>query len=620
MDFTDLASFLLQIPDFHMWAVFGLVVLAVTLFANSRISLELSSIIILGLLMLFFELLPMRNAEGAISFQASDLLMGFANPALIAVMALLVLGQAVIRTGSLVWLSNMFIGIKRGGKILPILLILLTVTLLSNVLNNTPACVIFIPIMMAVAKHLNISASKVMIPLSYAAILGGVTTLIGSSTNLLVSGVLVDMGREPLGFFDFTLPGLCIVGVGLFYIVFILPKLLPNRTDIAGEVLTGGDRTFVAQLELSHTAGAVGKTIGEAGLFNDKDMTLKMIQRGEHAFLPPFDENLTLKIGDLLILTTTRDAMSKLLSDAPKESFRKIHQMSMMSEDLEGDMQMTEVLIAPASRMIGRNVEQIGFYHNLNCIVLGIQRRSRIITTRMTEMRLAAGDVLLVMGSQQEVNKLRENKDVILMEWTTQDMPSKRLAWRINLIFGGVVGLAAFSVLPIHIAAFIGAGAAILAGCLNLRQALRALDSAIIFLVAAGIALSVALQKTGGAAFLAETLVTNMEGFPPVAVMSAMFLLMGILTNILSNNATALLFTPIAVSTAASLNVPPEMFIFAVIFASNCCSFASPIGYQTNLLVMAPGHYQFSDYVKAGVPLMILVWATYTAYAYFFMM
>lgn len=616
----DLLQFIGQFPQFHMWVVFAVVVMAVGLFASSRISLELSSIIILGVLMLFFELLPMRDSGGAVTVDASELLMGFANPALIAVMGLLVLGQAVIRTGSLVRLSNLFIGIKRGGKILPIVLILCTVTLLSNVLNNTPACVIFIPIMMAVAKHLNISSSKVMIPLSYAAILGGVTTLIGSSTNLLVSGVLVDMGHEPLGFFDFTLPGLCIVGVGLFYISFILPRFLPDRTDIAGEVLTGGDRTFVAQLELSPTADAVGKTMGEAGLFDDRDMALKMIQRGEHAFLPPFDENLTLKIGDLLILTTTRDALSQLLSDASKESFRKIHQMSMMSEDLEGDVQMTEVLIAPASRMIGRNIEQVGFHHNHNCIVLGIQRRSRIITTRMTDMRLAAGDVLLVMGSQQAVNKLRENKDIIIMEWTTQDMPSKRLAWRVNLIFGVVVGLAAFSILPIHIAAFVGAGAAILAGCLNLRQAMRALDSAIIFLVAAGIALSVALQKTGGAAYLADALVTNMEGFPPVAIMSAMFLLMGVLTNILSNNATALLFTPIALSTATTLNVAPEMFIFAVIFASNCCSFASPIGYQTNLLVMAPGHYKFSDYVKAGVPLMLLVWVTYTAYAWFFMM
>lgn len=603
---------------FHMWVVFAMVVLAVFLFANSRISLELSSILVLGLLMLFFELFPLPEGSVYGTLDVTELLMGFANPALVAVMGLLVLGQAVIRTGSLTRLSNLFIKV-RGGKFLPIFLIILTVTVISNVLNNTPACVIFIPIMMAVAKHLNISSSKVMIPLSYAAILGGVTTLIGSSTNLLVSGAMIDMGMEPLGFFDFTLPGLVIVGVGLFYIMFVLPHLLPDRTDIAGEVLTGGDRTFVAQLELSPTAKFVGQTIDEAGLFKDRDMALKMIQRGEHAFLPPFDENLTLKIGDLLILTTTRDALSALLSETPKDAFHKINQLSMLSEDKEGDMQMSELLIAPASRMIGRNIEQIGFHHNHGCIVLGIQRRSRIITTRMTEMRLAAGDVLLVMASPQEINKLRKNKDVIWMEWTTQDMPSKRLAWRVNTIFALVVGLAAFGVLPIHLSAFLGAAAVIVFGCLNLRQAMRSLDSAIIFLVAAGIALSVALQKTGGAVYLAESLVDAMEGYSPIAVMSAMFLLMGVLTNVLSNNATALLFTPIAVSTALTLNVPVEIFVFAVIFASNCCSFASPIGYQTNLLVMAPGHYRFSDFLKAGVPLVLLVWLTYTAYAWLFM-
>ncbi len=616
---SELLTQIAAIPQLHMWVVFGFVIVAVGLFASSRISLQLSSIIILSFLMLFFELMPMPAQNGNPAIDSGQLLAGFSNTALVAVMALLVLGQAVIRTGSLSGLANFFTSIKFGGRFLPIFLIIVAVAMLSGFLNDTPACVIFIPVMMAVAKHLNVSASKVMIPLSYAAILGGVTTLVGSSTNLLVSGALVDLGQAPLGFFDFTLPGLCIAGVGLTYIIFILPKILPNRTDMANEMMVSGNRSFVAQLELSSKSQAVGKTISESAMFEEKDLSLKFIQRGEHAFLPPFDENFILKIGDLLILNTTREALSNLFSNHPKEAFRRIHQLSMKAEDKEGDTQMTELLIAPASRMIGRNIQQIGFHHNLGCIVLGIQRRSRIITTRMTDMRLAAGDVLLIMGGQKEIAKLRSNKDVILMEWTTQDMPSKKLAWRVNLIFGLAVGLAAFSILPIHISAFIGAGAAVISGCLNIHQALRALDSSIIFLVAAGIALSVALEKTGGAAFLATNLVESMAGFPPVAIMSAMFVLMAILTNILSNNATALLFTPIAVSTATALNVPIEMFVYAVIFASNCCSFASPIGYQTNLLVMAPGHYQFSDYVKAGVPLMVLVWATYTTYAYLFM-
>lgn len=614
---TEIMTTLLAIPQIHMYAVFGLIGLAIALFMSERVALEISAMIILSLLMLFFEIMPLTGEDGSSILSTSELLQGFANPALIAVMALLVLGQAVIRTGALVGVTNLFIKLTGSSKILAIFLILLTVTFISSFLNDTPACVIFIPIMMALAKHLNISPSKVMIPLSYAAILGGVTTLIGSSTNLLVSGTLVELGMEPLGFFDFTIPGVLIAAVGLVYIVFVLPQILPNRVQLADELMNESDRQFVAQLELSYQADAVGKTIDEADLFTSKDISLKMIQRGEHAFLPPFDDNLTLKTGDVLILTTTRQALADLLANKPKESFRKIHQLSMLTEDKEGDTQMTEILIAPASRMIGQNIEQIGFHHNYGAIVLGIQRRSRIITSRMTEIRLAAGDVLLIMGNQTDVNKLRNNRDVILMEWATQDMPSKRLAWRINAIFLSVVGLAAFDILPIHLAAFMGAGLAILTGCLNLRQAMRALDSKIVFMVAAGLALSIALERTGGASFLATSLVATMEGYEPVFIMSAMFMLMAVLTNILSNNATALLFTPIAVSTAATLQVPAEMFIYAVIFASNCCSFASPIGYQTNLLVMAPGHYKFVDYLKGGLPLILLVWGTYTAFSYF---
>jgi di/tricarboxylate transporter len=235
----------------------------------------------------------------------------------------------------------------------------------------------------------------------------------------------------------------------------------------------------------------------------------------------------------------------------------------------------------------------------------------------MTEIRLAAGDVLLVMGSQDNVQALRESKDALLMEWSTEEIPSKIYARRVNLIFGAVVGVSALGIIPIYLAAFMGALAAILTGCINLRQARRSIDPQIIMIVTAGIGLSVALEATGGASFLAESIVGLMEGIKPVFIMAALFLLMGFFTNILSNNATALIFTPITVNTAHQLGVDPAMFIFAVIFATNCCSLASPIGYQTNLLVMAPGHYKFMDYIKAGLPLVLLIWAAYTAYAYF---
>lgn len=608
----------------HLWATFAIIAGAIYLYASEKLSMVLTSMLTLSAFMLLFHFMPLRNAQGVVTLDPGTLLSGFSNPALVAVLSLLVLGQAVVRTGSLNAVSNAINRLARVSPFLAIILTLLVVGVISALMNNTPTVVIFIPILLAVAHNLNLSASKVMIPLSYTSVLGGTTVLIGSSTNLLVSAAVVTLGMEPLGFFDFTVPGLAIAGAGLLYVLFILPKLLPNRAPLADE-LTGEGRQFVAQLEIPSDSALVGQSIKDDSLFGEQEVTLKMLQRREQAFLAPFDKDITIKAGDIIVLTATREALKHLLAEQGEQMFRTKStlpaDMSEEGEEKEAKSRpssLAEVLITPGSRLMGQTVEQIGFHQNYRCLVLGIQRKARMITARMTSIRLAAGDVLLLMGERDDLRKLRENKDMVVMEWATEDLPSKKNALRVNLVFAGVILSAATGLMPIHLSAFVGAGLVILLGCLNLRQAMRALDAPIVFLVATGLAMSIALQETGGASYLAHLLVAAMEGAAPVFVMSAMFLLIALLTNVLSNNATALLFTPIAVNTALELQVPPEMFIFAVIFAANCCALASPIGYQTNLLVMGPGHYKFRDYMKAGIPLVIIVWLTYTAFSYFY--
>jgi di/tricarboxylate transporter len=616
------ALFLEYASSLHMWVTFGLIIAALVLYSMEKVPLELTSLGILTALMLFFHFFPLRDSDGAIMLNPERLLLGFSNPALIAVLALLVLGQAIVRTGSLNEIANIILRICRNHKVLAIALTLFTVAFISQFLNNTPACVIFMPIIAAIAKRLNLSASKVMIPLSYASIVGGITTLVGSSTNLLVSGALVEMGRPALGFFEFAIPGLVIAGVALTYIILVLPRVLPNRAPLASEIVGGENRQFVVQLDVLEDSPMIGKSLKDEKLFEAQGISLKMVHRGEHAFLPPFDDDLKIRPHDILIVSAPRTAISTMVSINTSNMFKKVQEFEARDLDdkasSKSDTVLAEIVIAPASRMIGQNVEQIGFIHNHHCVVLGIQRRSRMITSRMTEIRLAAGDVLLVMGSTEDVLNLREGGDVLVMEWSTEELPSRKYARRVNLIFAGVVGLAAFDIVPIHISALIGVMMVILSGCINLRQSMRALNAQIVFLVAAGLALSSALQVTGGASFLAEHMIELMHGFSPVLVMGAMFLLMAVCTNILSNNATALIFTPIALNTAHILGVDPAMFVFAVIFASNCCSFATPIGYQTNLLVMAPGHYTFSDYMKAGIPLIFIVLATYMTFSYFY--
>lgn len=611
----ELLTSIITLPDFHMWTVYALITGAVYLYATEKLPLEVTSIIVLVVLMMLFEVIPMKTPDGVMD--ADLLLQGFSNPALIAVLALLVMGQAVVRTGALTPVSNAIIRLSKFSPFLGIITTLIVVAVVSALVNNTPTVVIFIPIMLALAATLKISASKVMIPLSYASILGGTTVLIGSSTNLLVSAAIEPLGLDPLGFFDFTLPGVVIAAVGMVYIVFVLPRLLPNRAPLA-ESFSGGAKQFVAQLRIAPTAESIGKSITDEHLFGEEEVTIKMLQRGEHAYLPPFDDSIRVQTDDVIIITANRDTIKTLL-DRKEDSMLRTQTGAFRDADeneKSSQTNLTELLITPGSKLIGQSIEQIGFHHNYQCFVLGIQRKARMVTSRMTEIRLAAGDVLLVMGTQDQMSKLRESKDMVVMEWSTEELPSKKYALRVLGIFGGAIALSIAGVVPIHLSAFLGVMLVILSGCINWRQALRAIDASIILLVAAGLAMSVALQQTGGALYLAHNIISLTDGLAPVFVMSAMFGLMAILTNVLSNNATALIFTPIAVNTALGLGVPPEMFIFAVIFASNCCALASPIGYQTNLLVMGPGHHVFRDFMKGGIPLVILVWITYTAYAY----
>lgn len=616
---TDLPLFLGM--SLHLWATFALVLAAMYLYASERLPMEISSLTILSLLILLFYFLPFVPEEGGKAFKPDKFLLGLSNPALIAVLSLLVIGQAMVQTGSLTGLTNLIIRLFKERPKLSVAVTLIMVTFTSMVLNDTPACIIFMPILLAIAAKLNMSASKVMIPLSYASILGGTVTLIGSSTNLLVSGAAANMGLKPLGLFDFTVPGVLIAVVGLLYITLILPRLLPDRAPLSNELIGDRKREFVIQLEVPANSSLIGKPINQEELLGIKDVGIKMLQRSEHAYLAPFDEPIAIRPYDVIVLTATKDALIELISAKEKHMFGRVSAMGAQmpsEEDGAENLLLAEVLIAPASRMIGQNVEQIGFYHNFHCTVMGIQRRSRMITSRMTEIRLAAGDVLLVMGTREHIEGMRASKDLMLMEWSMHELPSPKNALKVNVIFAAAIGLAAFNVVPIHISALVGAIVLLMSGCLNSRQAGRALDGQIILLVAAGMAMATALEVTGGASLLAEKIITLMQGAHPVWVMSALFALMAVSTNLLSNNATGLIFTPIAINTARHLGVDPAMFVYAVIFASNCCSFASPIGYQTNLLVMGPGHYTFKDYMRAGIPLMVLVWITYTTFCFMY--
>lgn len=594
--------------SWQTWATLGIIAVAVYLYFREKFSIETISVGVMAVLLMFFHFF---TPDGTTGLDSASLLSGFAAPALIAIMALLVVGQGMYHTGALESpISKLSIGLETNPR-RSLGLVFLTAFAISMVMNNTPVVVMFIPILTVMAARLKVSGSMFMMPLSFLCILAGMTTLIGSSTNLLVNDVLVRTTDMSLGFFSQTGPGLILAGVGAAYIIFAAPILLPKRQSLENVVSDEG-RQYIAQIRVTHGHPLHGVNTVAGMVPQLKNVTIRMIQRGENSFLPPFD--VTLEDGDILIIATTRSSLSSLLSSDPQYlkgmlNIAGFHDESKSTESSD-TIVISEAVIAPASRMIGRNIEQIGFRRQTGCLVLGIQRRSRMIRSRMLDIRLEAGDVLLLFGYESDMKSLRSDRDLLLLEWSTSELPDIRKATAAQLIFGGTVLSAAMGILPIEIAALSGAIGMIAAGCLNVRQAVRALDMRIFLLIGAAFAMGLALERTGAAAYIAHQTVEIFLPFGPHVLLMAMFLIIALMTNIISNSATALLFAPIALSISKQAGIDPVNVVLTVIFAANCC-FATPIAYQTNLLVLGPGRYNFKDYVKFGVPLILLLWITY---------
>lgn len=579
---------------------------SVVCFALEKWSIEVISLATLVAFVLLFALVPSET----IQIKPFELVQGFANPALITVICLLMIGQALFNTDALDGPTKFLISISGTGITRTLIVLLGSAAIISAFLNNTPVVVMFIPVLTAIAAKRNFDAAKGLMPLSYICILGGMTTLIGSSTNLLVADVAAREGYE-ISFFDFTVPGVILALVGAFYIIFIMPMILKQRPGMVEELKLNSGRQFVSQIEITANHPLLGIE-SRLGLFPQlTDMTVMMVVRREIPIRPPF-EDIILSSGDIIIVAATREALTKALSagSANVPSHPKEETPS-AEKEIEVDFNLAEVIVSPGSRFVGRTVQGANIRFTEGVVVMGVQRNSRMQHREFRDIRLEPGDTLLIGGTVDAINRLRSSRDLLLLEWSAAAVPMRRFAPRAIAIFALVVFAASTGILPIMVASLAGVFAMFAASCLNIRQAARTFDGRIFMLVAAALAGAVALEKTGGASYLANGVVTLFEGQSPAVILSAFFLATAVLTNFLSNNATAVLFTPIAIKVALAIGAPPEAFIAGVIFAANC-SFAIPVGYQTNLLVMGPGHYRFSDFIKAGSPLVILMWLAYS--------
>ena len=598
----------------HVWVTYGLIVLSVVGYALERWPIEAVAAASLSAFLLLFAVYPFHDGSGAL-ISSGDLLAGFSNPALITVLALLIVGQGLFATDAMARPTRYLTRIGGAAGAGAVAVVLLCAALLSAFLNNTPVVVIFIPILTMLATQRGVPPAHVFMPLSFLSILGGITTLIGSSTNLLVAGVAARSGID-LGFFDFTVPGLAIAIVGGFYVIRIMPRFLTPRTSGDGRVADAGGKQFLGEIDVTEGHAFAGMT-ARAGLFRGLgDLMPRMILRDSATILPPFDD-VTLQDGDRLIVTATRKAFLKALSAGnlgiktldPSGEFG--NEKTGRSNKIGPDMVMAEAVVAPGSRYAGRTMQFSGLRTQFGITLFGLQRKSRMARSALSEIRLEPGDTLLLCGREPAIASLKGNHDLLLLEYSAQPVPQSAKAQIAGAIFFAIVSMSAAGVLPIEVLAVSGAVLMVASGCLTVGEAARSVDRSIFMLIGASIAAATALERTGGAALIAEGTVSALAGLSPAIILSGLFLVIAIMTNFLSNNATAVLFTPIALDVARRLDVPPQAFLACVIFAANA-SFATPIGYQTNLLVMGPGHYRFADFAKAGVPLVILVWLTFS--------
>jgi di/tricarboxylate transporter len=597
--------------DAHGVAVLILTVVALFLFTRDRIPLESSSLTILIILVAGFQLFPYERG-GEILLKPMDFFAGFGSEALVAICALMMVGKALETTGALQPLATIVGRAWSRSPILALLSTLIAGAILSAFMNNTPVVVLLMPILVGVSLRSKFPVSKVMMPMGLATIIGGMSTTIGTSTNLLVVGIAHDMGQHEFSLFEWVLPVTIVGGVAILFLWLVAPRLLPDRTPLMADTTP---RIFSAQLHIKEGGFADGSTLSEVLAKADGQMRVDKIQRSESLFLAKLPQ-VKIQPGDRLFVKDSPENLKhyEQLLGATLYNISDVEHPVDDEFPLEASgQQLAEVVVTRGSPLHLRTLAAARFSGSYALMPLALHRArapSSQVTGDLNTIRLRAGDVLLVQGTDEAIANLKDSGSMLVLDGTTS-LPHTHRAKRALAIMALVVAAAAFGILPIAVSAVVGLGLMIATGCLNWREAVGALSIPVIMIIVASLALGRALMGTGTADYLAMNFVGMTSAMPTAMILSAFLLLMALLTNVVSNNAAAAIGTPIAIGIAQQLGVPAEPFILATLFGANM-SFATPYGYQTNLLILSAGGYKFTDFLRVGIPLTIIMWVGFS--------
>ena len=577
-----------QVPNLHALGAMALTVLALWAFTRDRYPLEISSFGLLAVLAAGFAIFPFGDLKPSAFFY------GLGHEALVAVCAHMVVGHGLVVTGALEPIGRYLAKFWGTAPSAALFVTLILGGVLSAFVNNTPIVVLFLPILISVCLRTGSSASRILMPVGFATLVGGMATTIGTSTNLLVVSIAADLGAVRFSMFDFALPA-CIASLaGFAYLWLIAPRLLPDRKL---ELDNASPRLFVGRLVLEEGSPVIGGMVQDAYALTGDTMKILRIRRGDSAIVPNPDE--TLRGGDRLRVQATA---AHLPASAQA-----------LGATLYSGDSSDQADVVQGSLLDRTNLKSIHFRDRYQLVVLALHRQGRDVPSPFEEIDdvvLSQGDVLLVQGNRDQIVELKRSAEFMVLDGSTAVPRTDKapMAFAITL---AVVAAAATGFMPIAVSATSGVLLMLLTGCLRLGSALRAISPSVFFVVAASLALGKALIETGATDYITDVFLYVTNGQSPVIILSALMLLLAILTNVISNNAAAVIGTPIAIGIATKLGLPYEPFILAVLFGANM-SYATPMAYKTNLLVMSAGGYRFSDFVKVGAPLTIIMWLVLT--------